>query len=47
MEFATLEWVAWYDTRRLLEPLGYVSLDQFERAYDNRQTASAELTVLT
>lgn len=23
MEFATLEWVAWYNTRRLLEPLGY------------------------
>jgi len=24
VEFATLEWVAWYNTRRLLEPLGYV-----------------------
>ena len=31
VEFA-LEWVAWYNTRRLLEPLGYVPPDEFERA---------------
>ena len=24
VEFATLEWVAWYKHQRLLEPLGYV-----------------------
>ena len=47
VEFATLEWVAWYNTRRLLEPLGYVPPDEFERAYYNRQTASAELAVVT
>jgi putative transposase len=47
VEFATLEWVAWYNTRRLLEPLGYVSPDEFERAHYNRQTASAELAILT
>jgi transposase InsO family protein len=47
VEFATLEWVAWYNTRRLLEPLGYASPDEFERAYCNRQTASAESAVLT
>ena len=47
VEFATLEWVAWYNSRRLLEPLGYVPPDEFERAYYNRQTASAELAVLT
>jgi transposase InsO family protein len=47
VEFATLEWVAWYNTRRLLEPLGYVSPDDFERAYYNRQTASTKLTVVT
>ena len=40
VEFATLEWVAWYNTRRLLEPLGYVPPDEFERAYYNRQPAS-------
>lgn len=47
VEFATLDWVAWYNTRRLLEPLGYVPPDEFERAYYHRQTASAELAVLT
>lgn len=47
VEFATLEWVAWYNTRRLLEPLGYVPPDEFEQAYYHRQTASAELAVLT
>jgi putative transposase len=47
VEFATLEWVAWYNTRRLLEPLGYVPPDEFERAYYNRQAASAELPALT
>jgi transposase InsO family protein len=47
VEFATLEWVAWYNTRRLLEPLGYIPPDEFERAYYHRQTASAVLAVLT
>lgn len=47
VEFATLEWVAWYNSRRLLEPLGYVPPDEFERAYYNRQAADAELAILT
>jgi putative transposase len=47
VEFVTLQWVAWYNTRRLLEPLGYVPPDEFEQAYYNRQTASADLAVLT
>jgi len=47
VEFATLEWVAWYNTRRLLEPLGYIPPDEFERAYYRHQTASAELVTLT
>jgi len=47
VEFATLEWVAWYNTRRLLEPLGYVLPDEFEQTYYHRQTASAELMKLT
>jgi transposase InsO family protein len=47
VEFATLEWVAWYNSRRLLEPLGYVPPHEFEQAYYNRQPASAELAVST
>jgi len=47
VEFATLEWVAWYNTSRLLEPIGYVSPNEFERAYYDRQPAPAGLAVLT
>lgn len=47
VEFATLQWVAWYNTRRLLEPLGYVPPDEFERAYYRHQTAPPELVTLT
>jgi transposase InsO family protein len=47
VEFATLEWVAWYNGRRLLEPLGYVPPAEFEQAYHDRQTVSAGLAVLT
>lgn len=33
VEFATLEWVDWFNTRRLLEPIGYVPPAEFEAAY--------------
>jgi putative transposase len=32
VEFATLEWVAWYNEARLLAPLGYVPPAEFEQA---------------
>ena len=48
VEFATLEWVAWDNTRRLLEPLGYIPPNGFERAYFRHQAAaSAERATLT
>ena len=47
VEFATLGRVAWYNGSRLLEPLGYVPPAEFERAYHDRQTAPAEMAVLT
>jgi putative transposase len=47
VEFATLEWVAWYNGSRLFEPLGYVPPAEFEQAYHDRQTVPAELVVLT
>jgi putative transposase len=47
VEFATLEWVAWYNKGRLLEPLGYMPPAEFEHAYHDRQTAPAGLAVLT
>jgi putative transposase len=47
VEFATLEWVAWYNHRRLLEPLGYVPPAEFEQAYYDRQAAPSAVAVLT
>ena len=47
VEFATLEWVAWYNHQRLLEPLGYVPPAEFEQAYHDRQAAPRGVEVLT
>ena len=33
VEFATLEWVSWYNNRRLFGPLGHVPPTEFEEAY--------------
>jgi putative transposase len=33
VEFATLDWVDWFNTRRLLEPIGYVPPAEFEARY--------------
>jgi putative transposase len=47
VEFATLEWVAWYKGSRLLEPLGYVPPVEFEQAYHDRQATPVGVAVLT
>ena len=40
VEFATLTWVDWFNTRRLLEPIGYVPPAEFEaRYYDQAAVA--------
>lgn len=31
VEYTTLEWVAWFNTQRLLEPLGYLPRAEFRR----------------
>ena len=33
VELATLTWVDWFNTRRLLEPIGYVPPAEFEARY--------------
>ena len=33
VEFATLEWVDWFNHRRLLEPIGYVPPAEYEAHY--------------
>jgi transposase InsO family protein len=47
VEFATLEWVDWFNTRRLLEPIGYVPPVEFEEAYYQAQRAPAMVAGLT
>ena len=34
VEFATLAWVDWFNTRRLLEPIGYVPPAEYEAHYE-------------
>ena len=38
VEFATLEWVDWFNNRRLLEPIGYIPPAEFEEMYYREQT---------
>jgi transposase InsO family protein len=33
VEFATLEWVDWFNNRRLLEPIGFISPAEAEERY--------------
>jgi len=41
VEYATLEWVDWFNNRRLLEPIGYVPPVEFEREYYRSNTGQA------
>jgi putative transposase len=41
VEYATLEWVDWFNHRRLLEPIGYLPPAQFEREYYRQNTGLA------
>jgi transposase InsO family protein len=44
VEFATLTWVDWFNTRRLLEPIGYVPPAEYEaRYYEHAPTDTVRL----
>ena len=47
VELATLEWVWWFNERRLLEPLGYLPPAEYEDAFYRRQEAQAIEAALT
>ncbi len=47
VELATLEWVWWFNERRLLEPLGYLPPAEYEADYYRRQEAQATEAALT
>ena len=42
VEYVTLEWVDWFNNRRLLEPIGNVPPAEFEDQYYRTQTTPAE-----
>jgi transposase InsO family protein len=44
VEFATLEWVWWFNHQRLLEPLGYLPPTEFENNYEKTRTAPSAAT---
>ncbi len=37
VEFATLEWVDWFNNQRLFEPIGNVPPAEFETMYDRKE----------
>ena len=41
VEYATLEWVDWFNHRRLLEPIGDVPPAELEQAYYRQLEESA------
>jgi transposase InsO family protein len=45
VEYATLEWVDWFNHRRLLEPIGYVPPAEFEAAYWSREDSKEDATL--
>jgi len=46
VEFATLEWVWWFNYHRLLGPIGHVPPVEYEEAYYNQPEAQPELSGL-
>ncbi len=38
VEYATLEWVAWYNSERLMEPLGYLPPAEYEEQFHRART---------
>jgi transposase InsO family protein len=47
VEFATLDWVDWFNNERLLRPIGNIPPVEFEERYYEKQKESAEVAVLT
>lgn len=46
VEYATLEWVAWFNTQRLLEPLGYLPPAEYEEQFFRAHAAHAAVGAL-
>jgi transposase InsO family protein len=42
VEYATLEWVDWFNNRRILEPIGNIPLVEYELMYYQQLEESSE-----
>ena len=42
VEFATLDWVCWYNDKRLLEPIGDIPPAEFEQMYYKNQPSGLD-----
>lgn len=42
VEYATLDWVDWFNNKRLLEPLGYLPPAEYEKMYNDKTEMTAE-----
>jgi putative transposase len=47
VEFETLDWVDWFNNRRLLEPIGYIPPAEFEKLHYQNQEAPVMVAGLT
>ena len=47
VEYATLQWLAWSNTTRLLEPLGYLPPAEYEAQFQHTQAAHVAVGALT
>jgi transposase InsO family protein len=47
VELATLEWVAWFNHHRLMEPLGYIPPAEAEANYYRQHSSTAAASVST
>ena len=45
VEYATLEWVAWYNSQRLMEPIGYIPPAEYEEQYYRVSTESSVVSL--
>ncbi len=46
VELATLEWVSWFNNRRLLEPIGYIPPAEAEANYWRQHAPASSTTKL-
>jgi putative transposase len=47
VEYATLDWISWFNTKRLLEPIGNIPPAEYENMYYTQEMSLAQSTGLT